>query len=127
MQRFLVVVATVTAVVGFSLFLSAASTEILTPASAVNYTRACRFGANAQVSAVTGSSTASTGLTGGTVYRLSCDEAAYFDQGLGDSASSVDPQAKADVDLFFLVRTRGDKMNLRAVATPSTCDITECL
>ncbi len=102
-------------------------TEQLRYEVAANFTRACLWGDNNQVSAVTGSSVASTGLTAATVYRMICPYDAYFDQGASDSATSVDPTVKAGIELWFRVKTAGDKMNLRAVATTGTCDITECL
>lgn len=115
---------------GFSLAVSA-TTEQLRGDIASNFNRsACRYAAdNIQVTALPSAAAASTGLQGGTRYRVFCTTATYFDQeavgGSGGAATSADAQIAANTSIDIWAK-QGDFVSFRAVAATGACDLLEC-
>jgi hypothetical protein len=113
--------------VAFISVYAVSETELYPQQTALNYQRACRWGAAAGTKITTsGSSQQTAALSGRTVYRVLCSTDTYIAQGSNPTAAASTGLRLVGNDTLWLLTKANDKIAFIQQTSAGTCEFVEC-
>lgn len=124
MKNFLYVIVAVVAVLAIRSF---AETELYPQQTALNFQRACRYGAATGTKITTsGTSQQTAALNGRAVYRVYCSTNTYVAQGSNPTAAAATSLTLVGDDVLWILAKANDKLAFIQQTTAGTCEFVEC-